>query len=243
MNDYKQNLMDFSLNFTVPIYFGQDALSEPDPKILNGTGGLVKIEEKHFVLTCQHVLKGYREKLANKPNLLFQIGNLAIEPFKLLVDEDENLDMAIFELDDEKVRTFKNRKPTLTFFDQSNWPPSEIKVDDAIHFSGFPGVWKNRVAFNGFEFRSLSSGGSKVLSVLDSHFFSSISIEHCEVSGDFTNKIGGMSGAPVFKWNEDQILTAELVGMISEYQEVLDRIRIVKVHPIQKDGSIKRFIV
>jgi hypothetical protein len=68
-----------------------------------------------------------------------------------------------------------------------------------------------------------------------------VELEKCVTqfnNGVVLGSLGGLSGGPVFVWRKEPILTAELVGFISEYQKDYDLMRITSANLIRENGTL-----
>jgi hypothetical protein len=51
--------------------------------------------------------------------------------------------------------------------------------------------------------------------------------------------LGGLSGGPVFVWRVGPVVTAEFVGIVTEYQEIYDLLYVTRADCVQPDGTLQ----
>ena len=206
----------------------------------NGTATLLLLNHRYLAVTCHHVLQRYRELESEVPAPYFQIAEVVLDPDNIVIDEDEQNDLAIL---DVSSYVAAGNIATSRFVEPARWPPSEVHADDALALAGFPGIWREAFNTGVMRFYSMSVGAGAVASVGDSHIATRFDLQSCKVqinSGKVWGSMGGMSGGPVFVWRKTPILIAELVGFIYEYNEPYDILRVRLARVLGTDGCIHR---
>ncbi|MFL6214220.1 MAG: hypothetical protein ACJ74J_10065 [Blastocatellia bacterium] len=239
-NPFFEELSRYAVKFAQPVFFGESPASSYSASLQSGTMTLLKFEDLFIGVTCQHVLAGYREMHKTRPDIIFQIGHAEFDPLKQLIDEDQQNDLATFNLT-PFVQTVE-RMTESNFIEPLSWPPSEISEDDVICLAGFPGIWREQLNLGYLRFYSFSSGASEIHAASENHIVTRIEAEKCRVSineGKVLGSLGGLSGGPVFCWRKSELLRAELVGFIYEYQENLDLMYIRAAKVLAQDGTFK----
>jgi hypothetical protein len=230
----------YPLKFVAPAYFGARPQLGLPAHVNSGSASLLRLNGQAYVLTCWHVLEGYRQRMVEGP-CIFQVGNCELDPLAQLKSESKSLDYALIWITDGQVK--KIAKPSGSFdgkffCELAQWPPSEVKEGDYVAFGGFPGDLRRAVSFDELSFGSYSSGATQITSARDDYFVCHFESEHW-VSHGFEpepNTIRGMSGAPVFaiRYSGAGIMTYDFVGHIIEFHEdfKLLYVRLARALPI-----------
>jgi len=213
----------------------------------NGTVTLVDFGSGQMAITCSHILDEYRKRLKDNNKFVFRIGNTVLNPLEYLIDESPELDLATINLSGIDINDISLGKEIGTsFFHAENWPPSDVKVGDYVAFGGFPGKWKEQVSSGDLMFDSFSGGSTEISSINEEYFICKFEREYWIESLDIKNgrdlhELGGLSGGPVFLIRGNNgIMYHEFVGVVCEFHEGFDLLRISKAKFINKDGSISR---
>ncbi len=239
-NPFFEEISHYAVRFAQPVFFGDSPTSSYAASLQSGTMTLLKFNNLFIGVTCQHVLAGYREMHAARAGIIFQIGHTQLDPLKQLIAEDPQNDLATFNLT-PFVKT-ENRMTEANFIEPLAWPPSEISEDDILCLAGFPGIWREQLSLGYLRFYSFSSGTNEVHAVSEDRFVTRIEAENSRVAindGKVLGSLGGLSGGPVFCWRKSELLRAELVGFIYEYQENLDIMYIRAAKVLNQDGTFR----
>jgi hypothetical protein len=236
-NPFYDELTKYPILFSTPVFFGDSPLTSYSASLRNGTGSLVKLGGKYLGVTCEHVLREYRR--LKDAQTVFHFGRAKINPEEYLISENRDYDLAVFDLTPivGEVPDFTAAK----FVEPTTWPPRNASTEDVICLGGFPGIWREQVNLGHLRFYSFSSGAGQVHSAGEHHLVTRVEVEKCVTQ--FTNglvlgSLGGLSGGPVFVWRKESLLTAELVGFISEYQENYDLMRVTSANLIRENGTL-----
>jgi hypothetical protein len=95
-NPFFDQMAKYPVRFSIPVFFGESPLSSYVASLNNATGTLIKLGGKYLALTCEHVLRAFRELRNGKT--VFQFGSLAIDPDEQLIAENRNYDLAVFDV-------------------------------------------------------------------------------------------------------------------------------------------------
>jgi hypothetical protein len=213
----------------------------------NGTVTLVDLGSGQMAITCSHVLDEYRKRLKANNKFVFRIGNTVLNPLEYLIDESPELDLATIDLREINIKEISLGKEIGTsFFRPETWPPDDVNVGDFISFGGFPGKWKEHTSSGDLIFDSFSSGATEISSINDEYFICQFEREYWVESLDIKNgkdlrELGGLSGGPVFLIRGNNgIMYYEFVGIVYQFSEGFDLLRIRSTKFINRDGSILR---
>lgn len=96
--DLGKEMEKYPLRFASSAYFGAPPHRNRELVVSSGSASLVRLNGKPYVITCSHVLQGYRKGLAEDSGCIFQIGDCKLDPIGQLVDENSKLDVAVIGL-------------------------------------------------------------------------------------------------------------------------------------------------
>ncbi|PYV74214.1 MAG: hypothetical protein DMG96_20835 [Acidobacteria bacterium] len=236
-NPFFDELAKYPVRFSTPVFFGDSPFASYSAALRNGTGSLLKLKDKYLGVTCEHVLRQYRR--LKEAQTVFHFGRIEINPEECLISENRDYDLVVFDLTRfvGAVSDFTGAK----FVYPTAWPPRGVSREDVICLGGFPGIWREQINLGHLRFYSFSSGAGQVHAVGEHHLMTRFEVDKCVTqfnNGLVLGSLGGLSGGPVFVWRKEAILTAELVGFISEYQTDYDLMRVTSANLIQDNGSL-----
>jgi hypothetical protein len=224
--DLGLEMSKYPLRFACATYFGAPPTEGEELTVNNGTATLLRLGGKPMVLTCAHVLQGYRDKLAEHAGCVFHVGDCVFDPLAQLAKEDAGLDYALIALSEDQadavVATAGDFKRG--FLEPAPWPPSPVTEGEFIAFGGYPGELRRVANPKELSFGSFSSGASQVHAAHDDYVVTKFErefwVQHgIEPEPDF---IGGLSGGPTFVIRhgaETGIMTYEFIGHVFEFSE------------------------
>jgi hypothetical protein len=237
-----EQLGKFPLLFAKSILFGERPSEAKPATISSGSVSLVNLGRGPIAVTCEHVIAGYREMLATHSNVLFQIGEVEIDPIKQLIDLDARLDLATIHLTDTQTQAITSSGPIGScIFEPKPWPPEPVKAGQFVAFGGFPGSLRTIQSFDEIVFASWSSGASEVSSVSDGQFVAKFDREAWVRSFGADHHLtltdlGGLSGCPAFI---NRGLYWDFVGVVSSYHSGYDAMFFSAASRLHPDGTIE----
>jgi hypothetical protein len=209
-------------------------------KILNsGTVFFVDLGSGPFGVTAAHVIEGLRQDKKSFSDLECQIGNLRIDPSDQILGLDSSRDLATFSIASEDLFSL-NLVPHV---DPGPWPPRLPQECKGGFFGGF------------------RLGEGKVLDLREPYPFDFwygfgvlTGVYDQQLKMHFERKYwvhrpnrrepapgtgwGGVSGGPLFALFENQVVFYQLVGIISQYSEILEVLVMKPARFIAKMGSL-----
>lgn len=232
----------YPLLYAKAAFFGERPSRDRPTVIQNGTIGFVDLGNGPLGITCQHVIQGYRIYREKYDDVLFNIGNVELDPLSQLIDENDKIDLATIRLTEKQIGAITSQGEIGScVYKPRSWPPSPPKENEFVAFGGFPSNLRKIDTFDEIGFYSWSSGGSRIDSVNEFRFISPFEREYWIRSFGKLHLIdlkalGGMSGSPAFIFRE---LFYEFVGVLSDYEENYDAVFFATVQSIKPDGTIE----
>lgn len=241
-----EQMSKFPLRFTKAAFFGERPSRNKASRINNGTITLVNLGRGPIAITCAHVISAYRRMLEERDNVIFQVGNVAVDPIAQLIAEDINLDLASIELTKQQVQSVTgDGEIGSCVFEPISWPPRPLEPGDFVAFGGFLGSLRDLPAHDEVMHGSWSSGGASVTTINENRFSCQFEREYWVSS--FGEKhhmelkdLGGMSGGPAFIHRD---LYWEFVGIIYEFSPAFDIMFLRSAVVIEMDGSLRMGVV
>lgn len=236
-----EQLGRFPLLFAKAVLFGERPSKDKPTVISSGSASLVNLGSGPMLVTCEHVIAGYREMVATNGNVIFQVGEVEIDPFEQLIDENHRLDLATIQLSDVQATAITSSWPIGScFFEPKSWPPEPVMEGQFVAFGGFPGSLRTVESFDEIVFASWSSGATQISSVSYGQFMSKFDREFW-VSPFGTDEhltitnLGGLSGCPAFI---NRGLYWDFVGIVSAYHENYDAMFFSAASRLRVNGTI-----
>jgi hypothetical protein len=221
-----QEMAKFALRFCKPLYFGPPP-SRQHPAVVNsGTASLLRFGDDVLAVTCSHVIKGYRRKLAEDDRCLFAIANCYFDdPLGQLVAEDSAIDAAVVRLTMKQANQITRNSAGIgeAFYEVNPKSGKLAKVGDFVAYGGFPGCLRQVTSFDELSFGSYSSGACRVTDVHSDYMT-------CEFEREFWIKsfpepepqsLRGLSGGPAFmiRHRPSGVISYEYAGLIYSMHE------------------------
>ena len=237
-----EKLSKFPMLFAKAAFIGERPAENNNTMVNNGTVTLVNLGTGPMLVTCYHVLDSYRELLKKNESVLFQVGNVELNPLSQLIGENERLDIATISLNSEQAEDIKRGGEIGScFFEPRSWPPPTPEEGEFVSFGGFPGRWRERYAFDEIVFPSFSIGACMVKQVAEDRFACQFEREYWVNSFNTDNRphlydLGGMSGCPAFIHRG---LYWDFVGVIYAFSAPYDIMYLRPAHLLCRDGSIR----
>jgi len=222
--------------FCGPLFFTSSTVTPKNNIESSGTFGLVRIGNKNLLVTCWHVLEGFKELHSKNSELRFGIGIGGKRPVSLSyedlmekrVDDDRRCDLATFDVSDALDLIAAS---DLKFFDLNANIPPKVKVGDVLYLIGFPGEGRieneNSIGF------PRQPIGVQASDVGESSFISRPTSLHLD-----GKEYGGISGAPCFVVQEDKPI--RLVGFATGLApNQMNMLQFTYARFVGKDGVIR----
>ena len=238
------------LLFARTIFFGPPPTAEQPCPLNSGTVTLIELGERRVAVTCHHVIETFRQRRADDPRLVIQVGNYNFDPEDHILDESADLDLAV--LDFTNVPTVHlTPGPWLgtTFHQPHEWPPLPVKTGDYVSIGGYPGALREQRDTGEFDFHSLplvgvpirAAAADRMVIQLEREFW----VENYEKRPSDLfgfQDFGGMSGGPVVveRKRSSGIIGFDVVGVIYECSPELDLILVRPLSLVREDGTIAR---
>lgn len=234
------------------MYSSPIILTRPNDQSIyqNATGFLFRPGERTFLVTNAHVLdNGYFPMKKAYPDSVFVYGNRVLEPKIISKDSDDNVDLAVIdvdgiEFDKEAPGYWGSSAAKLSTYVPHSWPLEAPKTGEATVTVGWPAKYRVHESAK-VEFSAFPMLGQFVDAVTNSWFTIPFDREQWIASNfDPSNKVvsetalGGMSGSPVFALHRKSIHPLQLVGVVRTYGEGLDILYCTRADLIKPDGSI-----
>jgi hypothetical protein len=221
------------------------------PYVANGSGFLIRLAGKQFLITNAHVLSAYYDIRARDSSAVFEFGGQVIDPNVVSIDERESVDVVVLNVtgiifEQNRPSYWKSGAASLVPYSPESWPIDPAKPGEAVVTVGWPGDLRTRETSGGLEFAAFPMIGQFVDFVGDGWF--SIPFERKDIiSTDFDpfnpvalkSKLGGMSGSPVFALHRSGVVPIQLIGVIRTYGEGLDVLYCSRADLIGQDGVIR----
>ena len=207
-------------------------------RLQSASGCVLLLEGTHYLVTAAHVLAGFESRRATDKSVTWQVGDLVLNPLDRVAWRDDERDVLMLSLRATEAAMI----PVAVASVSDGWPPPHPAADDFVLVSGYPAAdrWRHdakRLTFNALSaiFRVTTSGGYHLVCQWEREFFVSFEGPGVPPKG---RELGGMSGAPVFRIGR---LTYPLVGVVSEFQNDFELMRVSTLHPAPSpDGFTNR---
>ncbi len=213
--------------------------TKEDGEILhNGTICKLDTGRRIFGVTADHVYSEYLKDRGTDRLFVCQFGDITVSPEERLIDRDEALDLATFELTD----VIGNRER----FVATSWPPPRPTVNELVIYGGFPGYSRSADLADAkatFQFESVTgligdvASHNIVMNVNYSKLYDADALEGTLARIDPR----GISGGPVYRiddWRNP--FTFQLVGFIYEQNDFYRCALARHADVIRSDGTIRR---
>jgi len=202
----------------------------------SGSFGLINTGKKKLLVTCHHVVEGFRELKCKKPKLMLCLA-LGITPELLnldaLIDEDKELDLAVFDM--AGITHFARER---VFFPFDSKQKCNVAKDHVLLAIGYPG--RNRVEFDKAIYWGTTPFLSIATDVTERKIYSSthrmVNLGRQRLSEIHKNPYGGLSGSLCFALRKN--FRPQLVGVVSEH--AMETMTITRLQCLKSDGMLKK---
>jgi hypothetical protein len=187
--------------------------------VRSASGFFVRINDRVYLGTADHVWRSFLERVAQGQGVIFQAGGLRIEADRPEVVRDPDRDVAFIPISKSETRRCKHTISSAA----RGWPPPLPKKDTYVVFSGCPEVLRDHASDSSLEF-GYYSAIMRVTTASEAHIVCQFEREiwvtdYRKIPPPGTD-LSGMSGGPVFSL--DDPLSMPLVGLISEFSPSLE---------------------
>ncbi|HTV41501.1 MAG TPA: trypsin-like peptidase domain-containing protein [Candidatus Sulfotelmatobacter sp.] len=207
--------------------------------VANGSFGLINTGKRKLLVTCQHVVEGFKNELT-KDNELKLWACLAdrhavVIELKSLVDEDAQRDLATFDVE-PMLSEFNGRE----FFQLICGAVRTVRKGDTLFVTGYPCRNRNETdeailwGTSPHSFIAKDVSDTSIIAVTSRI----MSLERKLLSKETDNPYGGLSGSPCF-WTRD-FVSIELVAFVSEHLNTMEIMKFTLAKFINSDGTIAR---
>ena len=190
---------------------------------LPATGCLLQLHDEYFLVTAEHVLDKYQERLGNGESLVWQVGAVPFDPLPRVAwrgsSKSRRKDIVFLRLSEREARDGADQARIILV--ASVWPPSVPKEGELVLLAGYPK--RIREVENDTITPGPLSAMLKVTRSTGDGIFK-CRYDSSDVTGfdsealpleDLRGNTGGVSGGPVFRI-EDGSDPFVFVGVISE---------------------------
>ncbi|MDA0559684.1 hypothetical protein [Burkholderia pseudomallei] len=231
-------LARYPLRFCKAAFFGIPPGRGNQVEVNNGTASLIARGEDRLMITCAHVLDGFRRKRAESASAFFQIGNCRLDPLAQLVGESHDLDVAVVLLTPEQATEIVHGSFGIgeAFFDIGVTQPELAVVGEGIAFGGFPGDLRRAQSLNELNFGSYSCGATPATQARDDYLVCQFERDEWvrQANEPEPDAIGGLSGGPAFRLLQSPagIMSYAFAGIVYEFSENFDLLYIRQARAI-----------
>jgi hypothetical protein len=211
-----QHMTRLAYEYVTVILIG--ASPEDDTHVNHGSAFLLRLGERLFLGTAAHVLAKYEERLSLSEDVVFEVGQVAIDPQSRVRWRDDTRDVVFLE-----VTSAEATRMGVWVQEPSRWPPPQPTVGSYIVLSGYPAETRKRLSAAGFEFPAFSvmlqvSSASEGRIVCQFTRENWISFGQKDIPAPGTN-FGGMSGAPALAILS---LSYPVIGLVSQFHSTFE---------------------
>jgi hypothetical protein len=187
----------------------------------NATGVFLRHEDHHYLLTADHVIEGFVNKITRDPPAHFQANDLVLNPLERLVFRDAVNDLALLALDPGELPDIGKT----AYQPVGAWPPPPPTDGAYVQLVGFAKANRINGGHGAIENFSLHMTGNvqprhdgNFMVVLDRDGIPTESVGLAVPPGE---SLGGMSGGPVMLYFQEPL---PLIGIISEMSALMDAV-------------------
>lgn len=238
-------LVRYPMMFCVPCFFG--APGSNDGRLNNATLTLLEYKGERYGITNYHVIDEYRRRLAEDPGVHLYFGGVKADLDLVLLDEDSDVDICVFYLEEYPEKDFATdgEVPTQFFPVGDLCYVENLVAGDFVLMGGYPGAWRVKLSSLNFQFDTLSFGGTEVSEATEMNIRCELKVGQSTLVSKnrekFPDNIGGLSGGPVFHHSVTNrgISKFEFVGVIYEYIHEYDSVLIRPASIFNRSMCIK----
>jgi hypothetical protein len=243
-------LMETAAAYVMPICWV--AARDGKPWIIdNGSAFMLDCGSGPFLVTANHVYRGFLADRRRHPDAVCLLGDFRIDLASRCIASDSAYDVATFRIDADEVG--KLTSPTsgkaILTGSQKVWPPGPPQIDRGVFFVGFPGDGRQmrpyrgnslvEIDWLGYTALAVASGVSDtdITLVFDHEYDFDVGLRP-SIPDDWA--LGGCSGAPLLSIVEHNgVFSWRLGGVIYESSRVI--LKASRADCLNADGTLNTF--
>lgn len=209
---------------------------DDEGSLRNGTMTFVSTGKEILGITAGHVADECLQLYEANPNRQCQVGGAAFDPVSRLIARDKASDLATFRLSEPFVASALR-----TWASTVSWPPRAILEGEIVLYGGFAAHGRLEEE-DSIDFYFANFIG-RLHSSSSEHYGLVLNIGESESTGAYRipehADLGGWSGGPVYRIEENPLTYLEVAGIIYEYSSEYE---IAMAHPLTRitsDGTFK----
>ena len=244
-------IQDVAASYVIPVCW--ITARDRRPWILdNGSSFLLDCGEGPFLVTANHVFRGFLAAKEAHPDAVCMLGDLRFDPASRLIGSDLAYDVATFRVTQDEVshlRAYTGGKLVLQG-SQATWPPEPPpQVERGVFFVGFPGDGRQMRPYRGNSIVGIDWTGYTALAVASGVSTTDVTLifdhEHDfdiglrpTIPDDWA--LGGCSGAPLLTFVDQRgIFSWRLGGIIYESSSLI--LKASRADCLNPDGTLNRY--
>jgi hypothetical protein len=246
--EMERTVLALPLHFCDPVLIGRPpALADArGASIFSATVTYLDLGGRRMLITSAHVVRHFERERQNDGVTIFQVPGLVLDELKArLIDIDDDSDLATIDAGDLSLASRDVPRKQLQprqFYHPARWPPEAATEGDVVAYAGWPGALRHDSAdLWDIESNPYSMIGMPITSAMMDRF--NVKLDRSDMTLAFGRTtedpkdydFGGMSGGPVLRRGT---LSYELIGIISEYNEVLDQFVCTSAANIKSTGKL-----
>jgi len=224
--------------FSGPLFFTRSLEKAGGNIVNNGSFGLIDTGEKKLLVTCSHVLAGFRTELAEdgamKLCACLDRKNPVVLSLENLIDEDKGADLATFDM--EPMLSVCEGRSFFRIYCEHIFP---VKKGDRLVFVGYPGRHRTETD-HGIVFGTTPHVmiAQDVNHGLVARTTDMMTMDRHLVAEQHENPYGGTSGSPCFVMKN--YTSVELVGFVAGDLKMQQLMHFASARHLNSDGTIKK---
>jgi hypothetical protein len=246
--EMERSVMALPLYFCDPVLIGRPPgiAASGGAKLFSATVTYLDLGGRRMLATSAHVVRYFETERQNDGVTVFQLPGIVLRDLSpRLIDIDDASDLATIDIGELSLTPRDVPREALQprqFHVPTSWPPDAVTEGDVVAYAGWPGTLRRDSAdLLDIESNPYSMIGIPVTCALISRFNVKLDRSDMRLAFGRTTEdakdydFGGMSGGPVFRRGA---LSYELVGIISEYNDVLDQFVCTSAANIKRTGAL-----
>lgn len=225
--------------YVVQLLIGPSLAVEASGEVNHASGVVASVGDRRLLITADHVVRKYQQRLEQEEHLIFQAGNARFDPVERVVWRSQEEDLAFLEVSDHDIGMI-NRIPYRV---AAPWPTPFPAHEKWLCIWGHPVEFRQRpspaivdLTVVGGLMEVTSRGERNLKCVFQRDTL--VAVVGDEVPPADT-QFGGMSGGPAFLMHgEGQQATHELVGIVTDHSPAFDLLQVQTFEGIPRELHI-----